>query len=49
MMVAYSARLAVSTTLTGLIFSWLARDGDPVVTVALALPFLVWSGVRSSC
>ncbi len=44
-MVGYSARLALTTTVTGLLFEVLA--GAPwVFSVLLAVPFLVWSGVR---
>lgn len=45
-MVGYSARLAASTTVTGLVFSGLARSGDWRVPALLAVPFLAWSGVR---
>jgi hypothetical protein len=44
-MVGYSARLALTTTVTGLLFEVLA--GSPwVFSVLLTIPFLVWSGVR---
>ena len=46
MMVGYSARLAVSTTLTGLVFSGLAQVPDPRVAVLVAVPFLGWSSWR---
>ncbi|MFC5176395.1 hypothetical protein [Nocardioides taihuensis] len=46
MMVAYSSRLAVSTTLTGLVFSGLAHVPAWQVSVLVALPFLLWSSVR---
>ena len=46
MMVGYSARLAVSTTLTGLVFSGLAQVPDPRVAVLVAVPFLLWSSWR---
>lgn len=46
MMVAYSSRLALSTTLTGLVFSGLARLPDPRAAVLVAIPFLCWSGFR---
>ena len=42
-MAAYSARLASVTTLTGLVFSGLARTGDVGVTVLVAITMLVWS------
>ena len=45
-MVGYSARLAVSTTLTGLVFSGLARVPDPEVSLLVAVPFLAWSLTR---
>ena len=45
-MVGYSTRLAVSTTLTGLVFSGMARVPDWQVTVLLAVPFLAWSTAR---
>jgi hypothetical protein len=44
-MVGYSARLALATTFTGLFFDLLA--GAPWVwPVTLAVPFLVWSGIK---
>ena len=46
MMVAYSSRLAVSTTLTGLVFSGLAQVPYPALSVFFALLFLLWSSVR---
>jgi hypothetical protein len=42
-MVGYSARLALSTTMTGLVFSGLARLPYWDLSVAVALPFLAWS------
>jgi len=45
-MVGYSTRLAVSTTLTGLVFSALARVPDPGVSALAAVPFLCWSTAR---
>jgi hypothetical protein len=45
-MVGYSARLAVSTTLTGLVFSGLARVPAWEVSVLVAVPFLAWSTAR---
>jgi hypothetical protein len=45
-MVGYSSRLALSTTMTGLVFSGLARAPDWRVTVLLAAPFLCWSMAR---
>ena len=45
-MVGYSARLAVVTTLTGLLFSFLARVPDPTVSVLVAVPCLAWSTTR---
>jgi hypothetical protein len=46
MMVGYSARLAVSTTLTGLVFGSLARLPYWNLSIAFAIPFLVWSLAR---
>jgi hypothetical protein len=46
LMVVYSARLAVSTTLTGLVFSALARVPDFQVSLLVAVPFLAWSLAR---
>ena len=45
-MVAYSTRLAVSTTLTSLVFSGLARTPSWEVSVLMAVPFLAWSTAR---
>ncbi|MFN8192861.1 MAG: hypothetical protein U0R80_01095 [Nocardioidaceae bacterium] len=45
-MVGYSARLALSTTLTGLVFSGLAKLPIWNLSLAVMLPFLVWSLVR---
>ena len=45
-MVGYSARLAVVTTLTGLLFSGLARLPDPTVSLLVAVPCVAWSTVR---
>ncbi len=42
-MLGYSARLALSTTLTGLVFSGLARLPYWDLSVAMAIPFLAWS------
>ena len=46
LMVVYSARLAVSTTLTGLVFSGLAHVPDFEVSLLIAVPFLAWSLAR---
>lgn len=46
MMVAYSSRLAVSTTFTGLAFSLLARGAAPGLSVLLAILCLTWSSIR---
>ena len=43
MMVNYSARLALVTTLTGLMFSGLSRLSDPSVSVLVAVVCLAWS------
>ncbi len=45
-MVGYSTRLAISTTLTGLVFSGLARVPAWELSVLVAIPFLAWSSVR---
>ncbi|KRE98758.1 hypothetical protein ASG88_17090 [Nocardioides sp. Soil777] len=45
-MVGYSARLAVSTTLTAMLFSSAAQAPAWWLVPALAVPFLVWSWVR---
>ncbi|MDN4160996.1 hypothetical protein [Nocardioides abyssi] len=45
-MVGYSTRLAVSTTLTGLVFSGLARVPAWEVSVLVAVPFVCWSLAR---
>jgi hypothetical protein len=45
-MVGYSTRLAVSTTLTGVVFSGLAGVADWRISVLIAVPFLCWSLTR---
>jgi hypothetical protein len=45
-MVGYSTRLAVTTTLTGLVFSGLARVPEWQISVLVAMPFLCWSTAR---
>jgi hypothetical protein len=45
-MVGYSTKLAVTTTLTSLIFSALAKVPHPEVSILVAVPFLLWSLVR---
>ncbi|MEN8706366.1 MAG: hypothetical protein ABF306_09550 [Nocardioides marinisabuli] len=45
-MVGYSARLALTTTLTGLVFSALARLDDPALVLLLAVAPACWSGLR---
>jgi hypothetical protein len=45
-MVAYSSRLALSTTLTGVFFSLLTHAPNPVLAPLLAVPMLAWSGAR---
>ncbi len=45
-MVGYSARLAVSTTLTAMLFSSAAQAPAWWLVPAMAVPFLVWSWVR---
>ena len=44
-MVGYSTRLALSTTFTGLMFNLLGHT-TPLWPVLLAVPFLVWSGLK---
>jgi hypothetical protein len=45
-MVGYSTRLAVSTTFTSLIFSGCAHVPEWRLSVVIAIPCLMWSGVR---
>jgi hypothetical protein len=45
-MVGYSTKLAVTTTLTSLVFSGLAKVPHPEVSLLVAMPFVVWSLVR---
>ena len=45
-MAGYSARLAMATTVTGLIFSGLAQLDDVRYSVAVAVIFLLWSAWR---
>ena len=45
-MVGYSARLALVTTVTGLVFSGLAQLGDVPLILLVALCCLLWSGLR---
>ena len=45
-MVGYSSRLALSTTMTGLVFSALSQDPDWRISVVVAIPFLAWSTWR---
>jgi hypothetical protein len=45
-MAGYSARLAVSTTITGLVFSGLAEIRDARYAVSVAVVFLCWSTWR---
>jgi hypothetical protein len=45
-MVGYSTKLAVTTTVTSLVFSGLARVPHPEVSILVASPFVVWSLVR---
>jgi hypothetical protein len=45
-MVGYSTQLAVTTTVTSLVFSGLAKVPNPQVSVLVAAPFLIWSLVR---
>ena len=45
-MVGYSTRLAISTTLTGLVFSAMTRVSDWQLSVVVAVPFLCWSAAR---
>ena len=45
-MIGYSTKLAVTTTLTSLVFSGLARVPHPELSVVVAAPFVVWSLIR---
>jgi hypothetical protein len=45
-MVGYSTRLAISTTLTGLVFSGLSRVPDWRIPVLISVPFVGWSLFR---
>ena len=45
-MAGYSARLAVATTMTGLVFSGLATLEDPRYAVSAAVVFGLWSTWR---
>lgn len=45
-MVGYSARLALSTTFTGLLFSALSQLSDPTLSLLVAVPCVAWSGTR---
>jgi len=45
-MLGYSARLALGTTFTGMLFSAAAQGSSWLVAPVLAAPFLAWSGVR---
>ncbi|MGA8248507.1 MAG: hypothetical protein WB797_16495 [Nocardioides sp.] len=45
-MVGYSTRLAVSTTFTSLIFSGCAHVPEWRLSIVIAIPCLMWSGVR---
>ena len=45
-MVGYSTKLAVTTTLTSLVFSGLARVPHPEISILVAGPFVVWSLIR---
>jgi len=45
-MVGYSTRLAISTTLTAMVFSGLARLPDWRISLLVAVPFLAWSTAR---
>lgn len=45
-MVGYSTKLAVTTTLTSLVFSGLAHTAYPGLSILVASPFVVWSMVR---
>ncbi len=42
-MLGYSARLALSTTMTGLVFSGMARLPYWSLSIAVAIPFVAWS------
>ncbi len=46
MMVGYSARLAISTTVTGLFFAAMSRADQWQLSLLVAVPMLAWSGTR---
>ena len=46
MMVAYSARLATTTTVTGLLFSALSQSSDWGLSLLCAVPLVAWSSWR---
>ncbi|MCW2812607.1 MAG: hypothetical protein JWN84_62, partial [Nocardioides sp.] len=46
MMVAYSSRLALTTTLTGVFFSLLANAPSPLISLLCAVPMVCWSMAR---
>ena len=45
-MIGYSSRLALSTTFTGLFFSYLARADDWRLAILFSIPLLAWSTRR---
>ncbi len=45
-MAGYSARLAVGTTFTGLLFVFLAAQGEPVTTSAVVVALVALAGGR---
>lgn len=45
-MVGYSTKLAVTTTLSSLIFSALARTDHPEISILAATPFVLWSVIK---
>jgi hypothetical protein len=45
-MVGYSTKLAVTTTVTSLVFSGLARVPHPEISMLVAVPLVLWSLVR---
>ena len=47
-MVGYSAKLALSTTLTAMLFSTASQYAPWWSSLLMALPFLLWSGLRWS-
>lgn len=45
-MLGYSARLSLGTTITGMVFSALSGASNPLALLVAMVPFLIWSAVR---